>query len=136
MLLLAAVCALYSCSSDDDNDNKIENTAILGTWYAEEYYGEGTDLTFYSNGRVTEESYPLRGNSWRYRYTGTFKTEGNKLTIHWKKGENWQISTNSWVTDDNEEETVVITFGILENELIFYAMEGEDNYNITIHTRK
>lgn len=129
LALLAATITFTACSSDDDNE-KQGNTKIVGTWTTNTD-GYTDEIRFLSNG-TCYENIPAD----EYRYTGSYKLNGNKLTIRWTKGESWNSCTKSWETDDEEPETVVITIGINGNKLTFYSMEGEEDNDPVVYTRK
>lgn len=121
-MLLGAILTLSACSSDDDNDNK--SSSLIGNWYAqgddEEY-----DIRFLPNGKIqlitTEEDNANR----KYRDSGTYQTSGNKVTITWTKSEYWGRYSESWVTDDEETETIVLKFKIKGN-LLYLSKQGEN----------
>lgn len=132
MALLAATITFCACSSDDDNN---ENSPIVGTWYSEDN-GYSDMITFQKNGAVSAITTSLQYSSIRYRDTGTYSLNGNKLTIHWTKWETWNNESNSWRTNNEDEETVVITISISNNKLTFLSMEGEEDYDPIVYTRQ
>lgn len=134
MTLIAAVITFSACSSDDD-DKASSNSPIVGTWYGEDG-GYATEFLFTSGGAVTATETKLSVPTSRVRDTGTYRLNGNKLTIRWTKFEIWNNFTQKWVTDDEEVETVVLTIGINGNKLTFYSMEGEEDGDPIVYTRR
>lgn len=134
MTLMAAIITFSACSSDDD-DNAGSNSSIIGTWYGEDD-GYGTEFQFTSSGTVTATETMLSTPTSRVRDTGSYSLNGNKLTIRWTKSETWNNLSQKWVTDDEETETVVLTIGISGNKLTFYSMEGEEDEEPIVFTRR
>lgn len=119
-MLLGAILTLSACSSDDDSDNK--STSLIGNWYAqgddEEY-----DIRFLANGKI--QLITSEEGSKKYRDSGTYQTNGNKVTITWTKSEYWGRYSDSWITDDEETETIVLKFKI-KGDHLYLSKQGED----------
>ena len=88
--LFVSVCALTACSSDDDDD-----VSIYGTW-CYDYFNDGetvyVETTFKENGTCTEYSYNS-DKSYESTMNGTFKVDGNKLSIWWEGSNEPDVST-------------------------------------------
>ena len=134
MLLFAAVFTLGSCSSDDDDQNEVTTSSIVGTWLTEND-SRTEKLEFLSDG-TCYENFSLTGVSARMRYTGSYSLDGNKLTIHWIKYQGWNPLDSSWLDIYTDPETVVVTVKITETTMTFLSMEGEDENSPVVYTRK
>lgn len=123
---------LNSCSSPDDDD--AINHPIIGTWVYTDNT-ETNETTFSSNGTVTDLS-TLKRNGAKREFIGSFNINGDKLTINWEKYRDYNSVSKEWTGYTNDNETVVITFVIKNNQLIFLSMEGEEQNSPIYHTRK
>lgn len=132
LLAFIPVLMFNSCSSDDDNPTV--NSQILGTWVNTNDI-EVVVTTFNSNGTVTEIS-TLKLNGAKREYVGTFSTNNDKLNINWQKYRDYNSVSKEWSDYKNDSETVVITYTIKADQLIFLSMEGEEQNSPVYHTRK
>ncbi|MBR8726178.1 hypothetical protein IX296_002589 [Bacteroides pyogenes] len=96
---------------------------------------ETSEITFNSNGTATENR-TLKRNGAMREYVGTYGVVNNKLTINWKKYRDFNSVSREWSNYTNDEETVIITFSIKDDMLIFLSMDGEKEQNPIYHTRK
>lgn len=85
--LFVCMSVLTSCSKDDDDSS---SNSIVGTWYTEAYSYE--EITYNSDGTCTYRRYKSDHTTIRDTDSGTYKVEGNKLTI-W-----WASSSSPWTT--------------------------------------
>lgn len=132
MALLVAAITFSACSSDDDDNN---NSSIVGTWYTEDN-GYSDEITFQKNGTVSAITTSLQYSSLKYRDSGTYHLNGNKLTIHWTRLETWDNGSKVWRITDEYDETIVITITLSDNKLTFLSMEGEEDYSPIVYTRR
>ena len=86
--VLVSVVLFSSCSKDDDGGSS--SNSIVGTWYTEAYSYE--EITYNSDGTCTYRRYKSDHTTIRDTDSGTYKVEGNKLTI-W-----WASSSSPWTT--------------------------------------
>lgn len=86
--LFVCMSVLTSCSKDDDGGSS--SNPIVGTWYTEAYSYE--EITYNSDGTCTYRRYKSDHTTIRDTDSGTYKVEGNKLTI-W-----WASSSSPWTT--------------------------------------
>lgn len=86
--VLVSVVLFSSCSKDDDGGSS--SNPIVGTWYTEAYSYE--EITYNSDGTCTYRRYKSDHTTIRDTDSGTYKVEGNKLTI-W-----WASSSSPWTT--------------------------------------
>lgn len=128
--LLLSFISFSACSSSDD---KI-SSPIVGTWTTSDVM-ETSEITFNSNGTATENR-TLKRNGAMREYVGTYGVVNNKLTINWKKYRDFNSVSREWSNYTNDEETVIITFSIKDDVLIFLSMDGEKEQNPIYHTRK
>lgn len=128
--LLLSFISFSACSSSDD---KI-SSPIVGTWTTSDVM-ETSEITFNSNGTATENR-TLKRNGAMREYVGTYGVVNNKLTINWKKYRDFNSVSREWSNYTNDEETVIITFSIKDDMLIFLSMDGEKEQNPIYHTRK
>ncbi|WP_212124786.1 hypothetical protein [Bacteroides pyogenes] len=128
--LLLSFISFSACSSSDD---KI-SSPIVGTWITSDVM-ETSEITFNSNGTATENR-TLKRNGAMREYVGTYGVVNNKLTINWKKYRDFNSVSREWSNYTNDEETVIITFSIKDDMLIFLSMDGEKEQNPIYHTRK
>lgn len=87
--LFVCMSVLTSCSKSDDDGGSSSNP-IVGTWYTEAYSYE--EITYNSDGTCTYRRYKSDHTTIRDTDSGTYKVEGNKLTI-W-----WASSSSPWTT--------------------------------------
>lgn len=87
--LFVCMSVLTSCSKSDDDGGSSSNS-IVGTWYTEAYSYE--EITYNSDGTCTYRRYKSDHTTIRDTDSGTYKVEGNKLTI-W-----WASSSSPWTT--------------------------------------
>lgn len=132
LLALMPMLMLNSCSSSDDED--AINHPIVGTWVYTDNT-ETNETTFSSNGTVTDLS-TLKRNGAKREYIGSFSVNNDKLTITWNKYRDYNSVSREWSDYTNDNETVVITFTIKNDQLIFLSMEGEKENRPIYHTRK
>lgn len=131
MLAIVSAFAVTACSSSEEDTI---NHQIVGAWVNSNNI-ETTETTFNSNGTVTEISTSKRNGAKR-EYIGSFNINGDKLTINWGKYRDYNSVSKEWSGYTNDNETVVITFVIKNNQLIFLSMEGEEQNSPIYHTRK
>ena len=87
--LFVCLSVLTSCSKSDDDGGSSSNP-LVGTWYTEAYSYE--EITYNSDGTCTYRRYKSDHTTIRDTDSGTYKVEGNKLTI-W-----WASSSSPWTT--------------------------------------
>lgn len=133
MAAMVAVGSFTSCSSDDD-DNPTNTASIVGTW-VNSSNGAIDEIQYKADG-TCNENMTLDNTSAKMRYSGNYNLNGNKLTIHWTTGQGWNPITESWMDLDDPEETVVITISIDGNKLTYLSMEGEEQNEPVVYTRK
>ena len=130
LTVLGIVSMFASCSSDDDT----VNSPIVGTWTTYDDIETG-EITFSSNGTVTANS-TLKRNGAMKEDVGTYFVSGTKLTINWQKARTYNSISHEWSDYKDDAETVVITYAIKNNTLIFLEMEGEESNQPIYYTRK
>lgn len=130
LLAFLPMVVFMACSSDDD----VINNPIVGTWTVSNEF-EDSETTFNSNGTVSEISTSMKsGDKWEY--VGSYSINGDKLTINWEKSRKYNAAIKTWSSYSKEKETVVITFKIKDNELIYLGMDGEEQNSPIYHIRK
>ena len=134
MALIAAIITFSACSSDDD-DNKISTSSIIGKWYAEDE-GYGGEFEFNAGGRLTFVEAMLDAPTSKVRDSGTYKLDGNKLTLQWTKSETWSNYSQQWVVDDTSTETAVVRISLRGNQLILYPDNPGDSSKPVIFSRE
>lgn len=125
MALIAATITFSACSSDDD-DNKISTSSIIGKWYTEDE-GYGCEFQFNADGTLTYIETMLDAPTSKVRDSGTYKLDGNKLTLHWTKSETWSNYSQQWVVDDTSTETAVVRISLKGNQLTLYPDKSDDS---------
>ncbi|MCM1519807.1 MAG: lipocalin family protein [Lachnoclostridium sp.] len=115
-MVLMAVMSAFTFVSCSDDDDKIDNGKIVGTWESvlEEWWekedgkivDEGTDddtdlrVEFKADGTVTQ--YEYYNSSWHLDITGNYSISGNKLTIVYDEdGDEYTSTQNIEMPDDN-----------------------------------
>ena len=104
--LFVSVSLFSACSSDDDVN------PIVGTWYTEVYGYE--EITYNADGTCTYRDFKSDKKTISYSDTGTYKVDGNRLTIWW----------------NDEDDALTITFSISGNKMTTSEDGG------TVWTRK
>lgn len=99
-VMLMAVC-LNSCSSDDDDEKVV---SIVGTW---ENVSDGytTQMTFNSNGSCTWKGWSISNPSENETDKGTYKVEGNRLSVWWDSESDEDAWTCTFVIEGNKMST-------------------------------
>lgn len=118
MALIAATITFSACSSDDDDD-KVSTSSLVGKWYAEDE-GYGCEFQFNADGTLTYIETMLDAQTSKVRDSGTYKLDGNKLTLHWTKSETWSNYSQQWIVDDTSTETAVVRISLRGNQLPLY----------------
>lgn len=134
MALIAATITFSACSSDDD-DNKISTSSIIGKWYTEDE-GYGCEFQFNADGTLTYIETMLDVPTSKVRDSGTYKLDGNKLTLHWTKSETWSNYSQQWIVDDTSTETAVVKISLKGNQLTLYPDTPGDSSKPVIFTRE
>ena len=134
MALIAATITFSACSSDDDDD-KVSTSSLVGKWYAEDD-GYGCEFQFNANGTLTYIETMLDAPTSKVRDSGTYKLDGNKLTLQWTKSETWSNYSQQWVVDDTSTETAVVRISLRGNQLILYPDNPGDSSKPVIFTRE
>ena len=134
MALIAAIITFSACSSDDD-DNKISTSSIIGKWYAEDE-GYGCEFQFNADGTLTYIETMLDAPTSKVRDSGTYKLDGNKLTLYWAKSETWSNYSQQWVVDDTSTETALVWISLKGNKLTLYPDTPGDSSKPVIFTRE
>lgn len=130
-IALGAILFLNACSSDNSNkENGSSGSTLVGNWHSESGEEE-YDIQFLSNGTVVLITTEGEDSGERYRDSGTYRTNGNKVAIIWKKAESWNKYTESWITDDEDTETVVLKFKIQNNTLYISSQSGNESVVMT-----
>lgn len=134
MALIAATITFSACSSDDDDD-KVSTSSLVGKWYAED---EGYDCEFQFNadGTLTYIETMLDAQTSKVRDSGTYKLDGNKLTLHWTKSETWSNYSQQWIVDDTSTETAVVRISLRGNQLPLYPNTPGDSSKPVTFTRE
>ena len=125
MALIAATITFSACSSDDDDD-KVSTSSLVGKWYAEDE-GYGCEFQFNADGTLTYIETMLDAPTSKVRDSGTYKLDGNKLTLHWTKSETWSNYSQQWVVDDTSTETAVVRISLKGNQLTLYPDKSDDS---------
>lgn len=134
MALIAVTITFSACSSDDD-DNKISTSSLVGKWYAEDE-GYGCEFQFNADGTLTYIETMLDAPTSKVRDSGTYKLDGNKLTLHWAKSETWSNYSQQWVVDDTSTETAVVRISLKGNKLTLSPDDPGDSSKPVIFTRE
>lgn len=134
MALIAATITFSACSSDDD-DNKISTSSIIGKWYTEDE-GYGCEFQFNADGTLTYIETMLDAPTSKVRDSGTYKLDGNKLTLHWTKSETWSNYSQQWIVDDTSTETAVVKISLKGNQLTLYPDTPGDSSKPVTFTRE
>ena len=134
MALIAATITFSACSSDDDDD-KISTSSLVGKWYTEDE-GYGCEFQFNADGTLTYIETMLDAPTSKVRDSGTYKLDGNKLTLHWTKSETWSNYSQQWVVDDTSTETAVVRISLKGNQLILSPDDPGDSSKPVIFTRE
>lgn len=72
----------------------------------------------------------------KVRDSGTYKLDGNKLTLHWTKSETWSNYSQQWVVDDTSTETAVVRISLKGNKLTLYPDNPGDSSKPVTFTRE
>lgn len=134
MALIVATITFSACSSDDD-DNKISTSSIIGKWYTEDE-GYGCEFQFNADGTLTYIETMLDAPTSKVRDSGTYKLDGNKLTLHWTKSETWSNYSQQWIVDDTSTETAVVKISLKGNQLTLYPDTPGDSSKPVTFTRE
>ena len=134
MALIAATITFSACSSDDD-DNKISTSSIIGKWYTEDE-GYGCEFQFNADGTLTYIETMLDAPTSKVRDSGTYKLDGNKLTLHWTKSETWSNYSQQWIVDDTSTETAVVRISLKGNKLTLSPDDPGDSSKPVTFTRE
>ena len=134
MALIAAAITFSACSSDDDDD-KVSTSSLVGKWYAEDE-GYGCEFQFNTDGTLTYIETMLNAPTSKVRDSGTYKLDGNKLTLQWTKSETWSNYSQQWVVDDTSTATAVVRISLRGNQLILYPDNPGDSSKPVIFTRE
>lgn len=134
MALIVATITFSACSSDDDDD-KISTSSLVGKWYAEDE-GYGCEFQFNADGTLTYIETMLDAPTSKVRDSGTYKLDGNKLTLHWTKSETWSNYSQQWIVDDTSTETAVVKISLKGNQLTLYPDKSDDSSKTVTFTRE
>ena len=134
MALIAATITFSACSSDDDDDN-VSTSSLVGKWYAEDD-GYGCEFQFNANGTLTYIETMLDAPTSKVRDSGTYKLDGNKLTLYWAKSETWSNYSQQWIVDDTSTETAVVKISLKGNQLTLYQDKSDDSSKPVTFTRE
>ena len=134
MALIAATITFSACSSDDDDD-KVSTSSLVGKWYAEDD-GYGCEFQFNANGTLTYIETMLDAPTSKVRDSGTYKLDGNKLTLHWTKSETWSNYSQQWIVDDTSTETAVVKISLKGNQLTLYPDKSDESSKPVTFTRE
>lgn len=134
MALIAATITFSACSSDDDDD-KVSTSSLVGKWYAEDK-GYGCEFQFNADGTLTYIETMLDAQTSKVRDSGTYKLDGNKLTLHWTKSETWSNYSQQWIVDDTSTETAVVRISLRGNQLPLYPNTPGDSSKPVTFTRE
>lgn len=134
MALIAATITFSACSSDDDDD-KVSTSSLVGKWYAEDD-GYGCEFQFNANGTLTYIETMLDAPTSKVRDSGTYKLDGNKLTLYWAKSETWSNYSQQWIVDDTSTETAVVKISLKGNQLTLYQDKSDDSSKPVTFTRE
>lgn len=132
--LIAATITFSACSSDDDDD-KVSTSSLVGKWYAEDD-GYGCEFQFNANGTLTYIETMLDAPTSKVRDSGTYKLDGNKLTLYWAKSETWSNYSQQWIVDDTSTETAVVKISLKGNQLTLYPDKSDDSSKPVTFTRE
>lgn len=85
-LIAIMLLVVFSCSKDDNDSSSLNETGqkLVGTWYFNDPSTSPTSnnsFTFTSDGKVTYRFLTINGGNNYDSETGTFKVEGDKLTM-------------------------------------------------------
>ena len=134
MALIAATITFSACSSDDDDD-KVSTSSLVGKWYAEDD-GYGCEFQFNADGTLTYIETMLDAPTSKVRDSGTYKLDGNKLTLHWTKSETWSNYSQQWIVDDTSTETAVVRISLKGNKLTLSPDDPGDSSKPVTFTRE
>ena len=104
--LFVCMSVLTSCSKDDDDSS---SNSIVGTWYTESEpkgYLQVEEITYNSDGTCTYRRYKSDRTTINDTDSGTYKVEGNKLSIWWAGSSTpwtttFSINGNKMTTSEN-----------------------------------
>jgi major membrane immunogen (membrane-anchored lipoprotein) len=94
MGLFVCMLVLTSCSKSDDDGGSSSNP-LVGTWYTEgeeKGYPTYEEITYNANNTCTWRDYKSDKTTIKETDSGTYKVDGNKLSI-W-----WSGSSTPWTT--------------------------------------
>lgn len=117
-LLLSLVLGVGFTSCSDDDDHKIEPSAIIGEW--ELVWDEGYEHDAGYNDRWSEE---VNGEYWTFKEDGKgYYAKNEKYKFSWRLDENKFFITDGY---DTEEYTVV---KLVAHEMIIEEFEKDGSY--------
>ena len=106
--LFVSVVAFTGCSSDNEDS---PSNPLIGTWYVEGVDHEGesriTEVTYNADNSCTWREYGSDKTTIIDADTGTYKVDGNKLSIWWDSEREYWEKDGPWTT----------TFTINENKM-------------------
>lgn len=94
LLIVMMMPLVASCGGDDDNGGSSSNP-LVGTWYTEgeeKGYPTYEEITYNANNTCTWRDYKSDKTTIKETDSGTYKVDGNKLSI-W-----WSGSSTPWTT--------------------------------------
>jgi hypothetical protein len=88
LLLGLFVCIpfLASCGDDDDEDGRTSANSLIGTWYVVSDHEKSdpyTEMSFYEDNTCSWRAYKADRSTITDSDHGTYKVEGNVLSIWW-----------------------------------------------------
>ena len=99
--LLVSVCAFTACGSDDDGNNDSSSNPLVGTWYTETIEKgevEYTEITYNANFTCTWREYESDRKTVVDTDEGSYKVDGNKLSIWWESEKKYWDEDGPWTT--------------------------------------
>ena len=93
--LLVSVALFTACGGDDDDNGGSSSNPLVGTWYTEgeeKGYPTYEEITYNANNTCTWRDYKSDKTTIKETDSGTYKVDGNKLSI-W-----WSGSSTPWTT--------------------------------------
>ena len=101
MMMAAALSFGFTSCGNDDNDDGSSSNPLVGTWFTEsEDHGEleYTEITYNKDLTCTWQCYSSDRTTLKESDTGTYKVEGNKLSIWWESEREYWKEDGPWTT--------------------------------------
>ena len=106
--MLVSSFAFTACGSDDEDNNDSSSNPLVGTWYTETIEKgevEYTEITYNANFTCTWREYKSDRKTVVDTDEGSYKVDGNKLSIWWKIEGNDEPWTTTFTINGNKMTT-------------------------------